>query len=257
MGSPLPAVLTLLAMCIVSAQTDIDLNKPPENKIYLDAYGGDPITKQEVGAVPQNMDDPEIMFPTIGTCKQKGVLSTECSQDCLWGCKTPECSMSCLCACGGEEAKARLVSELKQVQGRMIKEQQLLGKQQKLWSAVPSQLAQQHKVPQKLHRSNFKAQQRHAIHRRSATAAAGGSVDKTGFNWVTMESQGSPSMVRMAQSPYGKEADQLDDVFDPTMDPTNRGRRVNPVADSTDWWAGETKRSMGDRWWSHAGEEGR
>jgi hypothetical protein len=117
------------------------------------------------------------MFPTMGTCNEDGVQPTDCSQECLFACKTPMCSMSCLCACDTAEAKASLVSTLKAEQTGMQREMKLMAVQATMWRAA--QAAQ--------HGRAFKAREKHRIHSlmmkqsRKERSAQQPSAQKVGF----------------------------------------------------------------------------
>ncbi len=109
----------------------------------------------EIGAVPQSDNDPAADFPSLETCKQvllshtigflfdayfisqEGMEPTECSQECLFGCKSPICSMNCLCACTSPAEKSDLIAILKQEQ----KELKLLSVQSDMWKAGEKGLA--------------------------------------------------------------------------------------------------------------------
>lgn len=127
------------------------------------------MTQSEVGAVPKNMDDRELMFPTAGTCQESGVKPRdfECSQDCLYECKTPICSFSCLCACEGQAAQANLVAELKQAQGKMTREMQLLGRQPQVLNlaTAAAQVDGGSLSRAPAYRSSFQKHQEHRISR--------------------------------------------------------------------------------------------
>lgn len=96
----------------------------------------------------------QVWFPTMGTCRESGVQATDCSQDCLFECRTPMCSMSCLCACDTAQGKAKLTSVLKAQQASMHREMKLLAVQASMWHVV--QAAE--------HAPAFKAHAKHRIH---------------------------------------------------------------------------------------------
>jgi hypothetical protein len=235
----------LLAEAAGTARAQIDFNVPPKKEIDLDAYGGYPVTQSEVGAEPKNLDDREIMFPTAGTCKEKGVQPTDCTQECLYECKDPVCSMSCLCACGGQAAKANLVAQLKQAEGRMKREIQLLGSESQLWDSAPVD-KQEHA---QMSRSSiaFKAHEKHRLNRllqrnqqhkgqfaKSYRRPASKRVPaEDGFDWVKMTDAPTPQIERMSESPYASESDTIDAVYDPSMDWTNQGRTKTA---RPEWW---------------------
>ena len=116
----------------------------------------------EIGAVPQPSDnDIASDFPSSQICQevsdsfkaiqhilldhkicesltlQEGISKTECSQECLFGCKSPLCSMGCLCACDTSQQRSELVAILSQEQ----KEIKLLAVQHDMWKAGQTSLA--------------------------------------------------------------------------------------------------------------------
>jgi len=276
-------ILALLA-CSVSGGS-IDLDTPPKPNNYIDAFGGDPVLKNEIGAVVQARPDPEIEFPKAGSCRDDGIQPTVCSQQCLFSCETPQCSASCLCACDTSSAKAALVSELKVQRDQMHREMQLLAVQAQLWEkslkgspdvafkahakhkihALVQQHATRNEGAKRLSAAvatSHRAQAAMAS-RRGQAAMRNQLVDPSGFNWDKMSQEeenpwiSHKDMMTLAHSAYAKEANIIDGVYDPTEDPNNIGRPQKPIKgmtpykeESTNWWAGDTAKSMGDEWWN-------
>ncbi len=84
-------------------------------------------------------------------------------------------------------------------------------------------------------------------------------TDVGGFDWNRLQ-QGPVVRKDPAMAALGREADKLDDVYDPTEDPENvgPGDADKKAKAHVQWWNDDTLKGakLNDQWWQHGGEQG-
>lgn len=161
---------------------------------------------------------------------QEGIKATQCSQPCLAECFSTSCTRSCLCAC--DDAGKLLLEEQREIK--------LIEGQSKMGVKLASEPV--HKAGKGVWPST-RAMQAHAAHKRMM-------VDQGGFNWGHMYQAPSDSAEeRRFNSPFAREANKIDNVYDPIYDPRNVGP---PKKAHKSWWRDNTAETMDDSWWQHS-----